>query len=216
MSVILPAIIAKDFDEVRAKAETVSGAVMLQLDVIDGLFSSQKSWPYAADRIDDISRVDSLSIPLEVHLMVNNPEELAGEWAACERVSRVVFHFEATTDPWTAIRDIQSQGKEVGIALKYETPIEVVREYADEINALLLMSIASVGAHGIPFEQGIFEKLHAAQAAYPELSIGIDGGVNESNAQVLAEDGADFLIIGSAIFHADNPAFALAQFQSIA
>ncbi len=98
---------------------------------------------------------------------------------------------------------------EIGLAVNFETPITKILDHVLECDFIHLMSIARIGAQGIPFEEGIFDKIGELRSSYPETIIAVDGGVSIENAERLVEAGVERLCIGSVIWSAADPAETL-------
>lgn len=219
MPEIIPAIIAKDADELKVKLSAIDGLVSwAHIDVMDGMFTPQLSWRTPAE-LDDIRA----SVNLEVHLMVQEPEKSIDAWIS-SRVRRIFVHYESTTpDAIEAlVKKIQAAGKEAGVVLKLQTPLWVLDFLMDslkaksyKLEAVQLMSIDEIGAHGYPFNEKTLDRIIMLRDKYPDTPISIDGGVTLENAQKIIDAGADRLVVGSAIFKAENIADALGRFSKI-
>ena len=237
MPEIIPAIIAKSFNELKEKIKLVEGHTKtVQLDVMDGIFVSSKTWPFVADAPQgklSISELDTLDadISLEAHLMVDAPHRVLNEWLN-SKVGRVILHWEAIEKihnheilPYKTqvgagfpisnlAQEAHRNNKEFGVALNPKTPITVLDNFISEIDMVLLMSVKP-GQGGQKFEESVISKIILLRQKYPDVKIGVDGGVNKENILKLAEAGADFLVVGSAIFADDDPAKALEDFKKI-
>src|SRR3989344_5247566 len=151
---IIPAIIAKDFEELQSKLAKIDGLVSwAQIDVMDGVFVPPKTWDNPAD-LENISTV----INLEAHLMIANPEEIIDGWLNSP-VKRILLHYESTTHAQIErlIEKALASGKEAGVALKLQTPLFVldslIQDSRFKIRAVQLMSISEIGYHGHPLEE---------------------------------------------------------------
>lgn len=214
MPEIIPAIIAKDADELKVKLSAIDGLVSwAHIDVMDGMFTPQLSWRTPAE-LDDIRA----SVNLEAHLMIQQPEKSIDAWIS-SRVRRIFVHYESTTpDAIEAlVKKIQAAGKEAGVVLKLQTPLWVLDFLLEKspFNAIHLMSIDEIGAHGYPFNEKTLDRIIMLRDKYPDTPISIDGGVTLENAQKIIDAGADRLVVGSAIFKAENIADALGRFSKI-
>src|SRR3990167_5851008 len=120
---IIPAIIAKDFEELKTKLAQVEGLVSwAQIDVMDGVFTPPTTWREPAD----LEKINS-AINLEAHLMVEKPENIIDGWLNSP-VRRILLHYESTTHTHIEelIEKILTSGKEAGVALKLQTPLFVL------------------------------------------------------------------------------------------
>ncbi len=219
---IIPAIIAKDFDEVEEKVEQVENSTeWVHLDNMDGLFTPVESWPYfdikeAPKDLEYIDFIRTDNVKAEIHLMTKHPEKNLEKWVDAG-ADRILFHYESTTEAeldrmLTYLEDVE--GVEAGIVLKYETPIDVLDKFIDDIDVVQLMSISHIGFYGHPLEEGIYAKIRDLRAKYPGVTINVDGGINLENAKMVMDAGADNLVIGSAIFNNDDPARAIKEFKN--
>ena len=149
----------------------------------------------------------------EFDLMVNRPEDVVEHWVETG-ATRIILHVESKGNIDEAISKLEDKA-EVGIALNMDTPIEIIEKYSDKITVVQLMAINQIGFQGQEFNEGVLERIRAVKSKYPQLAISVDGGVNLHNAKALIEAGADRLIVGSAIFGADNPIDEIQKFNRI-
>jgi ribulose-phosphate 3-epimerase len=206
---IIPAIIGADFGEIREKLSQLEGhAPWVSLDVIDGRFAPQKSWGNPADLKEVRGQVK-----IEVHLMVEEPENQLREWL--EVADRVMVHYESTDHLAEVLEAIKSSPSQVGLALLVPTPLEVVVPYMELVDVVQLMGIAQIGSQGQPFAPETFTRLKVLREGWPNVKIEIDGGVSEQNIEALAAAGADYLIAGSAIWRSPDPLAALNKLYAL-
>ena len=216
---IIPAIIAKDFEELKAKLARVEGLVSwAQIDVMDGVFVSPTTWREPAD----LEKINS-AINLEAHLMVDKPENIIDAWLNSP-VRRILLHYEST-DAETIkklLGKIADSGKSSGIALKLETPLWVVDFLSEtllatrySLTSIQLMSISEIGYHGRPFEEKVLDRIKTLREKYPNVTISVDGGVNLENARKILSAGADNLLVGTAIFKSGNIKKTIEEFKNI-
>ena len=218
MPEIIPVILAKDFGELKEKIELVAScAKTVQLDVMDGVFVNNKTW----NAPEDLEKIES-DVALEAHLMVEAPHRVLNRWLASPKVSRIILHWEALEKihnhellPYETqvddkfpisnlSREIHRHNKQFGVALNPKTPIEVLDHFIKEIDLVLLMSV-NPGFSGQEFMEEVIPKIVALRQRHPNVKIEVDGGVSLENILKLAEAGADFLVMGSAIFSSKEP-----------
>jgi ribulose-phosphate 3-epimerase len=219
---ILPAIIGKDFGEVEDKIFDVENFVTwVHIDIMDGVFTPAETWPFvdikeSPKELYNIDTIRTDNVRAEVHLMTKHPEKSLSKWIEAG-ADRVMLHYESTDEETLSYIFEQLTGSEVevGIVLKYETPISVLDTFIDQIDVVQLMSIAKIGSYGLPFEEGIYEKIKSLRARYPGVTISVDGGVNLENASKLIQAGADYLVVGSSIFKSENIEQTIKKFQNI-
>lgn len=213
---IIPAILERTFGAIEAKIASVAEfAPWVQIDVCDGIFVPSYTWPYedhTAEHDDgnsagDIDSMESLTpaMSCEMHLMVANPEEVLHEWLARPEVKRVVVHVESTLRLADCLQMIRESGKEAGVALRLDTPLELVAPVAHLVDRIQVMSIREVGVQGSAFDPAAVIKVRQLRELYPNVTLSIDGGVTLENAPALLDAGADALVVGSALFHAGEP-----------
>jgi len=221
MTEIIPAILPKNFTELREKLELMSSLVrIVHIDALDGTLGSEKTWPYAGEsdlvsheELEELRHFGDLHF--EAHLMTNDPMSIIGEWvgAGAERITIHVESFENDDVLEDALRTIRGhfekekafEAPQIGLALNFDTSFERVRKHVGNFDFLHLMSIRRIGAQGHPFESGILEKIGEIKGEFSDMIISVDGGVSIENAEALAEAGAERLIVGSAIFNAEDP-----------
>jgi pentose-5-phosphate-3-epimerase len=216
-----------DLAELTRRSEAFTHyAVNVQLDVCDNVFAPALSWPYAPGQWRELERLASGeklpyadSLFYECHLMVQDPREL-GCLLAKAGCRRIIPHVESFADASAARAALaayrEAGAHEIGVALLLETPLSVVEPLADELNAVQLMSIRTLGAQGAPFDSAIFGRVEELHRKHPDLVISIDGGVSETAIQDLVRAGASRFGIGSAIMKKPDPATAYQQLLTLA
>ncbi len=209
MPIVAPSILSADFgrlaDEVRAVTD--AGADWIHVDVMDGHFVPPITiGPLVVEAIRKAT-----PLPLDVHLMVQRPERLVGEFVRAG-ADRVTVHVEACSDPATALHGIRQAGALPGLALNPETPLERVRPFLHLADLLLVMSVHP-GWGGQQIVPGSIEKVTAARAlarrCEAPVLIEIDGGIKPHNAARAVAAGTDVLVAGSAVFGAPDYAAAI-------
>lgn len=211
---IHPSILSADFANLEAELATISSADAAHVDVMDNHFV-----PNLTLGLPIVSRLFEVSeLPLDIHLMISNPERWAPSYAelGCESVT---FHLEAAADPIGLARKIRDIGSKAAIAIRPDTPFEAVAELLPEIDMLLVMTVEP-GFGGQKLIPETIVKIAQARAALDSrglsLAIQVDGGVTESNISQLAEAGADVFVAGSAVFRAENRNLEIAKLRELA
>ena len=218
---IIPAILPKDFKDLEGHVAQVKGLVSLvQIDICDGQFTPQASWPYRKhdSNFDAITKEDRglpfwEEVEYEFDLMVNKPEDVVLDYVVAG-ASRIVLHVEAKGNILEAIEKLKGK-VEIGVALNISTSLDAIEPFKSKIQYIQLMGIDRVGFQGQPLDDNVYTLSYEVKKRYPTLPIQIDGGVNQETAPLLKAAGADRLIIGSAIFEAENVVEAIERFKNL-
>lgn len=202
---IIPAIIAKDFQELKNKIKRIEPFVeWAQLDVMDGKFVENITWPYAEPGKNNLLDLRELKtdLKLEAHLMIENPEEVVDDWIK-SGVKRIIIHHESTEKHKEIIERIKDAGLEVGLAINPETSVEVIDEFIKDVNLILIMTV-NPGRGGQKFLEETLGKIRALRDKYKNVRIGVDGGINLETALSVVQAGANILSVGNAIFKSED------------
>jgi len=216
MAQIVPSILAADFARLAEQIESVErgGATMLHLDVMDGHFVPNFTiGPPVVASIRKVTRAR-----LDVHLMIEDPDYYAPIFiqAGADQVS---VHQEVCRNLDRTLRMIQSEGALAGVVLNPATPVAMLEDVLDLADYVLIMSVnpGFGGQHFIPHS---LEKVRQLDRQRRErglrLPIEIDGGITPENVQEVVRAGCDWIVTGSSIFHAADPAAAVRQMQQTA
>ena len=206
---IAPSILSADFgclhDEVAAVTE--AGADWIHVDVMDGQFVP----PITIGPVVVRAIRAATALPLDVHLMVKEPEPLLQEFRNAGAASMTV-HVEACADVAGTLRAVRGTGAKVGLSLNPPTPLERVRPFLGLIDVLLVMSV-NPGWGGQPIVPGSIERVAAARKMRAESGdkflIEVDGGIKASNAADAVAAGAEVLVAGSAVYGTKDYAGAI-------
>ncbi|NQV00726.1 MAG: ribulose-phosphate 3-epimerase [Parcubacteria group bacterium] len=195
---IIPTIIAKDFEELQEKIRKVEPYVdWIQLDVMDNKFVDNITWNQPSDLKD--LKTDS---NLEVHLMIQNPEDYINNWIE-SGVKRIIFHYESTDKHKEIIEKIKQADLGVGIAINPETSIEVIDNFIEELDLVLIMTVHP-GFGNQDFLKQTLGKIKELRGKDENVNIEVDGGIDLEIAPKVIQAGANLLAIGSAIFKSEN------------
>lgn len=198
--IIAPSILSADFGHLQDEVESVEPyADWLQVDVMDGHFVSNLSM--GAPVIKSLTT----TLPLDIHLMVENPEDRIQEFLDLH-VHHITFHAEAlrnTGKRKELISAIRKGGATAGIAINPETEVDEIRDVLGDVDLLLVMSVHP-GFGGQDFIEHVLKKVRNVRAEYPNLMIQMDGGIHAETAQKSIVAGANNLVAGSYIFHAED------------
>jgi ribulose-phosphate 3-epimerase len=199
MPKIIPAILTKDIVDLEYKFKQLQGLTdWVQIDIMDGTLV-----PNTSISLEDIFTIgNAKDFSLEAHLMVSNPETYFPD---CKKnnIQRVIFHVEALGDIKNTLVKAAAFSFEKGLALNPETPIDAIMPYIHTIDVVLLMSVHP-GFQGQQFIMQTLDKVKELKKISPTLRIEVDGGINLDNIHMLSEAGADYLVVGSGLFEADN------------
>lgn len=156
--------------------------------------------------------------PLDAHLMIENPDKWACDFADAGADS-ITFHLEAAKDPARIIKDIHDMKKKVGVAIKPKTSFEQVKELLPSIDVLLVMTVEP-GFGGQKFMDDMLQKVELARKEVSknklDLWIQVDGGVGYQTIEKATKAGADFLVVGSAAFATSDPEKAMMELRKLA
>lgn len=211
---INPSILAADFVNMERDLGRIATADLVHVDVMDNHFVPNLTFgPQMVERIQAVS-----AIPLDIHLMIDDPDEWAPGYAELGAYS-VTFHAEAAADPVRLARRLRSLGARAGIALKPGTPADEYLELIAEFDQVLVMTVEP-GFGGQSFMAETMPKLASLRAAVgasgADVWLQVDGGVTEETIVVAAENGADTFVAGSSVFRAENPAAQIALLRDTA
>ena len=203
---IVPAVIPHSAQEVKNYAANFSFAREFHLDVVDGRFLAQATWPYepAGEPMSVKKELDVYT--LEVDLMVEQPIVAAAQWIAAG-ADMLVFHVE-TLSPEAFANFTEETNVSVGISFNGQTTMETFETYLPHADYVQLMGIYEIGQQGQPFDEAVFDKIAYLKEHYPMISITVDGSVNEHTIQRLKAAGANRFVVGSAIALQANPSAA--------
>ena len=209
---ISPSILAADFANFEREFGRIATADFAHVDVMDNHFV-----PNLTFGLTMVQRLQQISpIPLDVHLMITDPDRWAPSYAEAGAFS-VTFHAEAATDAVGLARKLRSLGARAGLALNPGTPVEPYLELLPEFDQVLVMSVEP-GFGGQPFMESTMPKLvllrNAVDAGHLDLWLQVDGGINEETIETAAAAGADTVVAGSAVFRASDPAAQIALLRS--
>ncbi|MGB1099705.1 MAG: ribulose-phosphate 3-epimerase [Flavobacteriales bacterium] len=209
---LAPSLLAADFANLQRDVELVnaSAAHWFHLDVMDGVFVPNIS--FGMPVMEAIAR--HAKKPLDVHLMIVDPDRYIDTFAKLG-ADVLTVHAEACTHLHRTLGAIRAAGMKAGVALNPHTSVEGLRDVANELDLVCLMSV-NPGFGGQSFIDRTYAKTRALRAMLEEegasdVLIEIDGGVGNGNAKALVEAGANVLVAGSSVFRAEDPMEAARQ-----
>ncbi|HAI42930.1 MULTISPECIES: ribulose-phosphate 3-epimerase [unclassified Maribacter] len=202
---IAPSLLAADFGNLQRDVEMVnaSEATYHHIDVMDGVFVPNIS--YGMPVVKAIQK--HATIPLDVHLMIVDPNRYLEEFAKLG-AHILTVHYEACTHLHRTIQAIKALGMKAGVALNPHTNVSLLEDIIQDIDVVLIMSV-NPGFGGQSFIENTYDKIKAAKAMITRKNstalIEIDGGVTTANSQKLVDVGADILVAGSFVFKSEDP-----------
>ena len=215
MKKIAPSILSADFsrlgDEVRAVE--AAGADYIHIDVMDGRFVPNITiGPLVVDAVRKVT-----SLPLDVHLMIEEPERYVDDFAKAG-ADIIVVHAEACRHLHRVVQQIKATGKRAGVSLNPATPLNVLEYVLEELDLVLLMTV-NPGFGGQSFIEACIPKIQALRGMLDsrgcEAELEIDGGVKPSNIARIAHAGADVLVAGSAVFNSTDYAATISEMKRL-
>jgi ribulose-phosphate 3-epimerase len=213
MKKIAPSILSADFsrlgDEIRAVES--GGADYIHMDVMDGHFVPNITiGPLVVEAVRKVT-----SLPLDVHLMIADPDRYIPDFAAAG-ADIIVFHAEATPHMHRTVQLIKSLGKKAGVSLNPATPLNCLDYILEELDLVLLMTV-NPGFGGQSFIDACLPKIHALRGILDkrglETELEVDGGVKTSNIERISHAGADVFVAGSAVFGSPDYAAMIAELK---
>jgi len=213
---IAPSILAADHADLKGeilKAQD-AGADMIHVDVADGHFAPNISM--GPDTVRSIRKVTRL--PLDVHLMISDPENFAGPFLSAGS-DIVTVHAEVVDDDLASrlSSQVRGQGKKFGIALKPDTPLPTwFGDHLKHIDLLLVLSV-NPGFPGQAFMSEVLPKVRGAakMAESANFEVEVDGGVDMENAPAIVKAGATVLVAGASVFRRGDVKSALREMRAV-
>lgn len=211
---INPSILAADFVNMQADLARIATADFAHVDVMDNHFV-----PNLTFGTQMVERIQATSpIPLDVHLMITDPERWAPGYAELGAAS-VTFHLEASADPVALARRLRDIGSRAGVAVKPATPVDSLYDVLDEFDQILVMTVEP-GFGGQGFMPETMPKLRAladeASRRGSKVWLQVDGGISDRTIEIAAAAGADTFVAGSAVYGADDVEAAVTRLRDLA
>ncbi|WP_437371958.1 ribulose-phosphate 3-epimerase [Maribacter litoralis] len=210
---IAPSLLAADFGNLQRDVEMVnsSEATYHHIDVMDGVFVPNIS--YGMPVVKAIQK--HATIPLDVHLMIVDPDRYLEEFANLG-AHILTVHYEACTHLHRTIQAIKALGMKAGVALNPHTNIMLLEDIIQDVDLVLIMSV-NPGFGGQSFIENTYDKIKAAKELITRKNssalIEVDGGVTTANSQKLIDAGADVLVAGSFVFKSDDPTTTIKELK---
>ncbi len=212
---IAPSVLSCDFANIQRDVEMInsSNADWFHVDVMDGVFVPNISFGFPV--IQAIKK--HATKPLDVHLMIVNPDLYISEFAK-SGADILTVHFEACTHLHRTIQNIKAAGMKAGVALNPHTNVLLLEDVIEELDLVLIMSI-NPGFGGQTFLENACKKVAQIklliEKSGSEAKIEVDGGVNLDTGARLLEAGADVLVAGSFVFNSPDPSATIDALKAL-
>ena len=212
---VAPSVLSADFGNLNRDIEMLnaSEANLIHIDVMDGVFVTNISFGFPV--IKSIAKVATK--PLDVHLMIVDPQRYVNEVRDCGAHIMNV-HVEACTHLHRVVQQIKAAGMKAAVTLNPATPVVMLEDIIGDLDMVLLMSV-NPGFGGQSFIPSTLRKLAGVReliaATGSKATVQIDGGVNLDTGAQLAAAGADILVAGSFVFSAPDPAATIAALRRL-
>lgn len=211
---IAPSILAANFSKLADEVKEVeaAGAKLIHIDVMDGHFVPNITMgPIVVEALRPVT-----DLPLDVHLMIENPDQYIEDFAKAG-ADYITVHVEACRHLHRTIQLIRSYGVKPGVVLNPHTPIETIQHVLEDIDMVLFMTV-NPGFGGQKFIHSVVPKIEQLSTIIKEkglnVEIEIDGGINAETIVPCAKAGATIFVAGSAIYGKDDRSKALQEIQS--
>lgn len=210
---VAPSILSADFSKLGEEIIKIdqAGADMIHIDVMDGHFVPNLT--LGAPIVKALRTVTKL--PFDVHLMINNPENLIDDFIAAG-ADIITIHIEAANHLHRLVQKVKSSGVKVAVSLNPATPLNTLEEILPELDMVLLMSV-NPGFGGQSFILATLNKIARLQemidAKKLKIDIQVDGGINLETAPKVIKHGANILVAGSAVYGSNDIKGTIAQLK---
>ncbi len=210
---IAPSILSADFANLERDIQKINTADYVHVDVMDGLFV-----PNISIGIPVVKSIrPTTTLPLDVHLMIVQPVRYVEQF--CDAGADIVtVHVEADTEEQihAALDRIHAKGKRAGIVLKPGTPVDAALPFLEKVDMILVMTVEP-GFGGQSFMADMMPKVAALRALIneknPDCELEVDGGVAPDTCRACIDAGANVLVAGSSVYHAEDISARIAQLR---
>ncbi|MDX8031528.1 ribulose-phosphate 3-epimerase [Lentzea sp. BCCO 10_0856] len=204
---IAPSILSADFARLADELASVPTSDWIHVDVMDNHFVPNLTLGLPVVK----SLLKVTDIPIDCHLMIEDPDRWAIEYAEAGAYN-VTVHVEAARDPIKLARNLRAAGAKAGLSVKPGTPLEPYVDVLKHYDTLLVMSVEP-GFGGQKFMADVLEKVrqarHLVDTGHLKLIVEIDGGINADTIEQAAQAGVDCFVAGSAVYDAADPGKAV-------
>lgn len=239
MAEIIPAILPKNYEDLKNNIALMRGvALLVQIDICDGIFVPSITWPFLSKANDEnflstnfdehfrkiLGEEEGMpfweDIDFELDLMVKNAVENFDIYTKLGP-KKIIFHLEAVGDLEefkNFLEEIDTYTKdviEIGVAINPATPIEQIFPLVSCIDFVQCMGNDKIGYHGVSLDEKVYKKIQTLREKYHNLPIAVDIGVDEITAPLLVKAGATKLVTGSAIFNNHDIIGTVEKFRNL-
>ncbi len=226
---IIPAILPKNYEDLKNKIALVRGIVPIaQIDICDGVFVKNITWPFDTDRDSHFHAILNEQegmpfwedIDFELDLMVADAVSNFDIYTKLG-AKRIIFHVEAAPDLKEFKDFIEGidiyirENTEIGIALNIDTPLEKIFPLVNNVDFVQCMGIDKVGFQGQDFDEKVIKNIKELKEKFPDLTISVDGGVNFKTAPLLIKEGVGRLTIGSVLLNSEDIIGTIEEFRNL-
>jgi len=200
---ISPSVLNADRDNLQHEISRIASVSdLIHLDIMDDKFVPNFSWDFSAAE----AIIKGCPIPVDAHLMIQDVDRLALDYAAIGTAS-VTIHVEASKTPRATLKSIRSAGSRAGLALKPGTALTDYEDLLDVVDMFLIMTVEP-GFGGQSFMGVMMEKVRQTRKLIGDRPIWlqVDGGISLDTIAIAREAGADTFVAGSAVFNSPDPA----------
>lgn len=215
MKILAPSILSADFTNLSQQIRLVemSGADWIHCDIMDGHFVPNITFgPFIVEAVNRIT-----DLPLDVHLMIENPELYIKDFIDAG-ADYVTVHFEEVIHLNRVVNQIKELGAKAGVVINPSTPVHSIRDIAEYIDLLLIMTV-NPGFGGQTFIPNSVRRIHEAvelrEKFRTKFLIEVDGGINNQTIKIASEAGADVFVAGASIFKSENISAAAAELKNL-
>ena len=215
MKILAPSILSADFTNLSQQIRLVemAGADWIHCDVMDGHFVPNITFgPFIVEAVNRIT-----NLPLDVHLMIENPELYVQDFIQAG-ADYITVHVEEVIHLNRLVNQIKELGAKAGVVINPSTPVQSIKDVAEYIDLLLIMTV-NPGFGGQKFIPNSIRRIHEAvelrEKFHAKFLIEVDGGINNQNIKVVSDAGADVFVAGASIFKADNVSAATTELKNL-
>lgn len=215
MKILAPSILSADFTNLSQQIRLVemAGADWIHCDIMDGHFVPNITFgPFIVETVNRIT-----NLPLDVHLMIENPELYIKDFIDAG-ADYITVHFEEVIHLNRVVNQIKDLGAKAGVVVNPSTPVNSIRDVTEYIDLLLIMTV-NPGFGGQTFIPNSVRRIHEAvelrEKFHAKFLIEVDGGINNQTIKIASEAGADVFVAGASVFKSENISAATAELKNL-